>query len=658
MFALVIAIDRYRSDRIEDLAGCENDAKNIIGYLTGNLGVPPAHIKFLRNEEATREAILAAFQSHLLENPEIQNGDAIVFYYAGHGSRVESPREWLVPDGNMIETICPHDESTEDVTGNVVCGIPDRTFSALMRRLAHQKGDNITAIFDSCHSGGMSRNNMRARTIPTKVSASPPPADLDKDIWTWGLNARAATTAVPLGFQYKAMASHVMLAACRSSELALEASAEAEPCGAFTTALVKALRECSLLHTSYVRLMEMLPNLIFQNPQCEGTNKDRILFNATAVLDQSRTFKIYTEDGMSYVAAGAIHGVVEGTQFLLQSPQRASAFKPKQIDKTILVATHVHSLRSVIAPEDASIQFEARAGMRVIVLDWNICKMNVRFHWPAGTLYASTAPSVPSDLTIHCHERGNWQLERRDPLTQRLPNSIIEIRRDHPRLSETLDAIAYYNHHLYRLNKSRPIHTEVEIQLHQLERKEEDGHIALYLPAGPDFLDVKEDPVVCNKGTSYEIADVKEALITDMSTFYGVTLVNRSKHDLYPYVFYFDPSDYSIQVWYIPPSATMLAPLPRAKNGEPSKFPIGYGASGSDSIQFSLPHNLSMDSGFLKVFLSAAYVDMGIIQQTSPLTEFGRRARAETIPFDHIWDAWIYVLTCNKAGNKTEAKPT
>ena len=66
----------------------------------------------------------------------------MVFFYAGHGSRVVADPGWLA-DGNMVETIVPHDEGSDDSEGNVIYGIPDRTFDGLMRELAFRKGDNI-----------------------------------------------------------------------------------------------------------------------------------------------------------------------------------------------------------------------------------------------------------------------------------------------------------------------------------------------------------------------------------------------------------------------------------------------------------------------------------------------------------------------------------
>ncbi|KAJ7138033.1 hypothetical protein C8R44DRAFT_607727, partial [Mycena epipterygia] len=88
--------------------------------------------------------------------------NTLIFYYARHGSRVEAPDSWSPDD--KIETLVPQDERTKGLDGQVVHGIPDRTLNVLLSRLAAKKGNNITVIFDCCHSGGATRD---ANVLPT-----------------------------------------------------------------------------------------------------------------------------------------------------------------------------------------------------------------------------------------------------------------------------------------------------------------------------------------------------------------------------------------------------------------------------------------------------------------------------------------------------------
>ncbi|KAH9913629.1 uncharacterized protein B0H18DRAFT_849891, partial [Fomitopsis serialis] len=141
-FGLLVAIDEYQSNDIRNLRGCVNDANDFADFLTVTLGVPSGQIVQLSNEQATRRAILHTFESHLINNSNIKEGDAIVFFFAGHGSQVQAPEGWISPN-NKIETILPCDVLTVDSSEEYINGIPDRTFGGLIQQLADTKGNNI-----------------------------------------------------------------------------------------------------------------------------------------------------------------------------------------------------------------------------------------------------------------------------------------------------------------------------------------------------------------------------------------------------------------------------------------------------------------------------------------------------------------------------------
>ena len=121
----------------------------MMDFLSHKFCAPSSHFLFLADERATRSAILNGFQHHLIENNNIERGDAMVIFYAGHGSRTDAPKGW-VPDDGKVETICPHDEGSIGDDRKEIFAIPDRTISGLLRRLAAAKGDNIVRI--ACHA--------------------------------------------------------------------------------------------------------------------------------------------------------------------------------------------------------------------------------------------------------------------------------------------------------------------------------------------------------------------------------------------------------------------------------------------------------------------------------------------------------------------------
>lgn len=123
-----------------------NDAKAFEEFVKEKFGAASV-IEVLHNTQATRANILAKFKSFLIDNDNISdNGDAIIFFYAGHGNNPEAN----TPKGK-VETICPHDERLE-VDTRYIHGIPDFTFYRLFNQLAAVKGSNVVrlAFSDTC----------------------------------------------------------------------------------------------------------------------------------------------------------------------------------------------------------------------------------------------------------------------------------------------------------------------------------------------------------------------------------------------------------------------------------------------------------------------------------------------------------------------------
>jgi hypothetical protein len=105
----------------------------------------------LRNEEATRDAIVGAIRK-LATNPAIKENDPILIFYAGHGAEVKAPLGW--PPNNatgLVQMLVPHDfvwsGSDSCIRGQ---GILDITLSQLLADLAKAKSDNIVSVFFLC----------------------------------------------------------------------------------------------------------------------------------------------------------------------------------------------------------------------------------------------------------------------------------------------------------------------------------------------------------------------------------------------------------------------------------------------------------------------------------------------------------------------------
>ncbi|KAJ6553746.1 hypothetical protein DFH09DRAFT_924716 [Mycena vulgaris] len=147
IFALIVAIDKCQSDEIHDLHQCLNDATLLQTYLPERFSKPQLHIRSIYNEAATRRAILSEFRSHLIENTDVNTGDTLIFYFAGHGCWVKAPVGWSTRDGE-IETICPYDELTlvDGTQCDMVPGIPDLTIASLLHELTRKRGGNVVSF--------------------------------------------------------------------------------------------------------------------------------------------------------------------------------------------------------------------------------------------------------------------------------------------------------------------------------------------------------------------------------------------------------------------------------------------------------------------------------------------------------------------------------
>ncbi|KAJ7801481.1 hypothetical protein B0H14DRAFT_3885047 [Mycena olivaceomarginata] len=104
-----------------NITDCHAVGVRDLAHVEYQASVPNSHILYLENRNATRSAIISTLESHFLNNPAIADhgNTTLLFYFAGHGSRVESPGNILAADGK-IEVLCPSDERTFSADGKYV----------------------------------------------------------------------------------------------------------------------------------------------------------------------------------------------------------------------------------------------------------------------------------------------------------------------------------------------------------------------------------------------------------------------------------------------------------------------------------------------------------------------------------------------------------
>jgi hypothetical protein len=302
--ALLIGIDNY--EKVNDLDGCVNDVQNMKALLRDKFGFEEPSIKVLVNEQATRKAILDAFQQHLIA--QAKQGDLVVFHYSGHGSQMKDAPGGDEPD-QYDETIVPQDSRLP-----TVYDIPDDSINSLLQLLS-EKTDNITFIFDSCHSGTGSRGAGKIRKVDRDERTPPAP-----DTFTVGARGVAEGDEA---FRPKD-AKYVLLSGSASDQLSYEYFADGQANGAFTYFLVKEIRAATGKLT-YQDVMDKVKGNVSaryssQEPQIEGSSRHNYLFSDETSLAENHVLTDPIGQDRVALRAGAVEGLTAGSLYEVYAP--------------------------------------------------------------------------------------------------------------------------------------------------------------------------------------------------------------------------------------------------------------------------------------------------------------------------------------------------
>ncbi|KIM22184.1 hypothetical protein M408DRAFT_28909, partial [Serendipita vermifera MAFF 305830] len=605
LFALIIGIDQYKSAALDDLGGAVADAKAVKSYLETTLGVPESQIQTLYNTEATRDAIVDNILA-LQTNPSIKKGDAILIFYAGHGGTGKAPAGWDA-GGSEIQILLSHDAIYEGKDG-MVYGIPDRTMASLLGKLAHEKSDNITVIFDCCHSGSLTRNERSrlVRGVKVKVDI---PSDLDRYIWKGQRGA-----AIEPGFLKGGLHTHVLLAACGAQETAKENSTGTR--GVFTKALLDTLVAVGADKLTYTELIQRLPTLLQQNPQCEGTNRHRILFNAKAPSQHRQLYIVREDEGGDYVMeGGAAHGITQGATFDVYRDRdcittEAPLAKMTVEDPPSPFTTVLSGPQFNIGEQAFALQTGAGAEEDLIV--------HIAMDPKLENVFRAMAEEIKSNNTGQRRVRAVDEIEKahlgmaleNDKIVFNILNPLVTVY-GLKRIPQQLDlkvekvrrvlrSAAHFHWHLHRTGKDKIPQGMIKIEYVKLISNMDTG-TEITTPQGENLIHEGVVDLVVKKG--------------DM---YGMRLTNNYNMDLYVSIFYFDNSDLSIISYYQPPIAAGDLDPPLLK-GE--SLAVGYGAGGAQPFKYFLPKGRDLDVGFVKIFISSEPVDLSAVPQASPFED-------------------------------------
>jgi len=238
--ALIVGVNDYAPIGTggPDLNGCVNDARDMANTLV-ICGFPALSIRILTNQQATKQNILTSLKNMVTTS---KKGDSIVFYYSGHGTRVANIGADFEADG-LDDAICPHDFNTAGV-------IRDDDFASILKLLP--LGVNMDVIFDCCHSGTGTKklNLVDLNGNPTNESPRFIQIGLESEFYQTHYrelvqkNEKKKSGKQIVTSLFNTM-NHVLFAACKDSQVAMEGILGGQTRGYFTYHLCKILRATS-----------------------------------------------------------------------------------------------------------------------------------------------------------------------------------------------------------------------------------------------------------------------------------------------------------------------------------------------------------------------------------------------------------------------------
>ncbi|KAJ1301208.1 hypothetical protein OPQ81_003618 [Rhizoctonia solani] len=626
LYALIIGINTYPN--ITPLRGAVNDANEMSNFLTSDLQVPLDHIINLRNESASRANIIKGFRD-LRDDPRIKKGDPILIYYAGHGGSQQPSKTLKQAYGpSKIQVIFPHDYAVHPpgATEPINC-IPDKTIGALLAGLSGAKGDNLTVIFDSCHSASATRNPFIPRQPRGAEISMEIPDNIDNDILSSRSTVPGGQTNVrslSLPFHTN-QSTHIHLAACGDEEKAWEDNGR----GVFTEALLKNLRAHGVDKITYHNLIVSMPNLPSQSPHCYGIHTSRILFDARVQPRKLVFIPIKFENGSPILQAGAASGVAyksvwelydsptEGSaslgKFLAQAPKVSTVKLEPEKDGQILsqppngqiYARQVghglgNELKVWFSPEAKFELFESPAADSGAVVPGSS-------EHEVG--YVTHEDRDNADITVELSDSGTGKevvFHLNDPRAEECGVATLKNRKPARRdeVEKVLFAAAKWHWHLHRTPETTRSHVTMEF-------------VKLPQTAADEYDLEADDTVVSASAESYEIIDSTTGvvdLVVDPDVPYGFKINNSLNIRLYVSGFYFDPTNFAIE---------MLTGATHGSSGARTDAELparGYSIIGrelGEPIYLEIDPDVKVELGYIKLFWSTDPLELNI-DQLSP----------------------------------------
>jgi len=424
--------------------------------------------------------------------------------------------------------------------------------------------------------------------------------------------------------------------------------------GAFTQELLRLWREDGIDKMTYKDIVDRITDLLQQNPQVEGTNQSRVIFNSRVAGPNRELFKINMKKVGVYgfvLEAGDAHGVSIDAEFMVYADRNMK----QPLGKVVAGNPNAFQTPMQYAPEQEPFTFEGTA----YALQTRVGKgADVKLFVELNEKFIDLFIRIKKEMDLNeASKRGITLVDNRESQ----PDLIVTVNPSNSDLAdfEITDATCRQ----YGLTHM-PFQSEIDPKtMYGVVRSAADFYWNLNRSSKQSIIAPKIKFSCFKLVESGEFDDSFEAVLmpdtesgdlntggvitiyVDDEADYGFSITNTSAVPLFASLFYFDMSDLSISPYYKPGTA---------KDGEADvslppggSLTIGYGDSGTAAYNYTLRPNQSIDVGYLKLFLSTAYVDFSNIEQKSPFG--GTRASGESkTKVRMIWDSMKIAIVQKK----------
>jgi hypothetical protein len=259
--ALLVGINTYEKlpfysnllgRQVTNLKGSVNDVNSMKRLLISQYGFRAEDVQVLTNSQATRNAILNAFERWLIHGTK--EGDLAFFYFSGHGTQI--PDQNGDEDDGMDEALCPYDlvpvGAGRAVESRVIL---DDEMGVLLRRL---KGREVVVFVDACHSGSMTRSIGGAAVSRLEETPAATPKYMPVELAQSRVRGKSLPSGIPR--QNDIPGEQIFISSSRENQVSLEIALDEGFHGAMTSAVVEGMARKADM--TYVELYEYARKVI------------------------------------------------------------------------------------------------------------------------------------------------------------------------------------------------------------------------------------------------------------------------------------------------------------------------------------------------------------------------------------------------------------